>query len=69
MELEAVFKTRFRVMQSCPREIVPCRSRSGHLFWECAHLPLVQIREKTEFARDLWESCLYPDFTPDDDVT
>ena len=35
-------------------EIVPCRfcggaDGDGHLFWECPHLPLVQIRENPEF--------------------
>ena len=35
-------------------EIVPCRfcggfDGDGHLFWECPHSPLVQIRENPEF--------------------
>ena len=40
-------------------EIVLCRFRGGHLFWECAHLPLVQIRE----ILNLHEICGNPDVT------
>ena len=50
-------------------EIVPCRfcgnaDGDGHLFWECSHPPLVQIRENPEFhhliQRDKrnWPRCL-----------
>ena len=50
-------------------EIVPCRfcgeaDGDGHLFWECPHPPLVQIRENPEFhdliQRDngTWPRCL-----------
>ena len=50
-------------------EIVPCRfcgeaDGDGHLFWECPHPPLVQIRENPEFhdlmQRDKrnWPRCL-----------
>ena len=50
-------------------EIVPCRfcgeaDGDGHLFWECPHSPLVQIRENPEFhdlmQRDkrTWPRCL-----------
>ena len=50
-------------------EIVPCRfcggpDRDGHLFWECPHPPLVQIRESVEFRdlllrdRSSWPGCL-----------
>ena len=51
-------------------EIVPCRfcgeaDGDGHLFWECPHPPLVQIRENPEFhhliQRDkrTWPRCLF----------
>ena len=50
-------------------EIDPCRfcggfDGDGHLFWECTHTPLVQIRENPEFhdliQRDkrTWPRCL-----------
>ena len=50
-------------------EIVPCRFCGGfdgdwHIFWECPHLPLVQMRENPEFhdliQRDKrsWPRCL-----------
>ena len=50
-------------------ELVPCRfcggfDGDGHLFWECSHLLLVQIRENPEFhdltQRDTrtWPRCL-----------
>ena len=50
-------------------EIVPCRfcgeaDGDGHLFWECSHSPLVQIRENSEFHhlmrrdRRTWPRCL-----------
>ena len=56
----------FSVMRG---EIVTCRfcggfDGDGHLFWECSHPPLVQIREKPEFhdliQRDkrTWPRCL-----------
>ena len=50
-------------------DIVPCRfcgeaDGDGHLFWECPHLPLVQIRENPEFHdliqkdKRTWPRCL-----------
>ena len=50
-------------------EIVPCRfcggfDGDGHLFWECPHPPLVQIRENPEFHdliqmdKGTWPRCL-----------
>ena len=50
-------------------EIVPCRfcgeaDGDGHLFWECPHPPLVQIRENPEFHdliqmdKRTWPRCL-----------
>ena len=50
-------------------EIVPCRFcgeayGDGHLFWECSHPPLVQIRENLEFHdliqmdKRTWPWCL-----------
>ena len=51
-------------------DIVPCRfcggfDGDGHLFWECSHPPLVQIRENPEFHdliqrnKRTWPRCLH----------
>ena len=50
-------------------ETVPCRfcggfDGDGHLFWECTHPPLVQIRENPKFHdliqrdKSIWPRCL-----------